>query len=51
MGGQGTVSNLGMLDVLGRKNSRDTEVTLAPVGYVLHPGIQFEFWLCRLLAG
>lgn len=34
VGGQGTVSNLGMLDVLGRKKSRDTEVTLAPVGYV-----------------
>lgn len=33
VGGQGTVSNPGMVDVLGRK-SHDTEVTLAPVGYV-----------------
>ena len=44
VGGQGTVSNPGMVDVLGRK-SHDTEVTLAPVGYVWLVSYTQEFSL------
>lgn len=41
VGGGGAVSNLGMVDLSGRPKSRDTEVTLVPIGYVWT-----HVWLC-----
>jgi len=58
LGGAGTVSNLGEVDLSGRQRvchkSRDAEVTFVPAElrgqHVSHPGIQLESQLCQFPA-